>query len=1029
MTGLEGPVAGAAAKAGFSLVRQWTKTTDFDRLCERLADRFGEQTGFSSATFRDLAQDEAFLAALAGFFSPPHRFDRGALIEAITPLVGPIDADSTAKDFAAQIADAIHEEMREAKTGDGLLRFEMDRVIDVAAMPAAALNHAWAPDRARPQLERLADKDPRAAGLLQQALADKDLRAELEGLIGSPQPWLSEGSHWLWGAVAELCGIVGCLPEAQRAWEIYEERPGADRVRGLFGASDAARFRGDSERAAELKAAAKELGPDHDLVRLVAAAEIEDTAKKREALAALSFTDPEREAVRMASLALTLDDLGLTEEARPVAAAAFELAPQQLGAREAVAATSLAENIEKFESGRGTDRAALRTAAAHYEYLHGALRESNRFLEAGGIAGRLIQCEVLADHHDRARLLLAEVRSEELQEEAPLELAGLALTVGALDLVDQFLDAYDGDAQAAATLRARTALADPDRRQEAVTTLDARVGEGDLDASVMRLVAAIPPANQLPWSDQAEQVTRTSQQVLASHLKAEWHSARGDTDAARRELAQHADDPRAESWLMMNFARSHDWAKAAPHAVAVLQADPDLADRVSAGQVLKHAGDEARAEAAFREVVRDPEASEEERRVAFEELGDLLLLAGRFPEALQLSETEETSGIEAADWLRGHVLALSGHPEQAFETVGSLPPRGSNDRSLLRTLIASQEAPKLAVRRLIALADELDEPDEELECQITLSLLKCDEGDLDPEIIERAGPVQFAKRFPDSKRMWGEQFPEEEDQLLDKLRQLTEGRALAVAEAEKRVFGDGVWPMGALAMAIGRTLGETWGLISTLPITFDEGPDDDAELAAVRAAAGGPLIVDTAALRGLDALSPGTVDRVLAEFPHSRKAFSVTNDLLKSTLADRTLGREEVTTLHWDQEHGAPVIGEMSAEMAAAPRRAAERMLAIAQRLETAAVTTPEEGGDSAEGQIAAIYSETQRVAKSSESAIYSDDRCFRRALRAEGIPTFGTVALLVALAESGAISDEEASQGLAALRETGGPSPPDGSA
>jgi hypothetical protein len=201
--------------------------------------------------------------------------------------------------------------------------------------------------------------------------------------------------------------------------------------------------------------------------------------------------------------------------------------------------------------------------------------------------------------------------------------------------------------------------------------------------------------------------------------------------------------------------------------------------------------------------------------------------------------------------------------------------------------------------------------------------------------------------------------------------------------------------------------------------------DDDAELSAVRAAAGGQVVVDTAALRGLDALGGQIVNRVLAEFPHSRKAFSVTNDLLKSTLGDRSLGREDVTTLHWDQERGTPVIIEMTAEAAAAPRRAAQRMLAIAQRLETAPLG-PSEGGEDGEGQIAAIYRETVEISKSSRVAVYTDDRCFRRALRAEGIPTFGSVAMLAALADSGAITGVEASEALAKLSAVHGPEPKD---
>jgi hypothetical protein len=319
-------------------------------------------------------------------------------------------------------------------------------------------------------------------------------------------------------------------------------------------------------------------------------------------------------------------------------------------------------------------------------------------------------------------------------------------------------------------------------------------------------------------------------------------------------------------------------------------------------------------------------------------------------------------------------------------------------------LIVREEPPAVAVRRLIAVADELEDPDEEIEVQITLALLKCGEDDLDADLIARGGPARFAGLFPDSKRMWGEEIPEDKALFIERLEELTGDRALAVAEARRHVFEEADWPMGALAAAIGRTLAETWALLTELPVGYGEDADDASEVAAAEAAAGAPVVLDTAALRTLEVIDGDLLDRILAEFPHSRKAFSVTNDLLRSTSGLDDLAGEG---------------GAMA--------RIIEVMLCVARRLDTAPLV-PVEDADSDDGsQIATIYRETEAIAAGSGIAVYSDDRVFRRALRDAGIPTFGTVALLEQLVGSGAITEDEGQRARAALRAAPGEMQDDG--
>jgi len=67
-------------------------------------------------------------------------------------------------------------------------------------------------------------------------------------------------------------------------------------------------------------------------------------------------------------------------------------------------------------------------------------------------------------------------------------------------------------------------------------------------------MAGVPWTGDVPWSDAAEMLVREHEPVLASFLKAEWYDRAARPDESRRELARHANDPRALEELMGHFA-------------------------------------------------------------------------------------------------------------------------------------------------------------------------------------------------------------------------------------------------------------------------------------------------------------------------------------------------------------------------------------------------------------------------------------------------------------------------------------------
>lgn len=1016
LTGLESLGGGLAARAGISLVSQWAKSSDYERLCEHLAERFGEQTGFSAAFFLDWRRDETFMAVLAPLLIPPHHFDRRGLIAAITPLVGPIDQHSSAEEFAAEIADAIREDIRVAKSGDELIRYETDRVLQASRAPQGILEFDWAPSRALSGLRRLAKDDAPGARSLEEAFAGRELKTELARQIGSPQAWLRDGSAALWDVVAELAEVLGLWPRAQAAWEEYAERSGADRVRGLIAAAQAADICGDAEVARRLRDQAAGIDPDHELLRLTETLETEDPATRLDALEEMPEPEGERSTSRFkAVLAITLTDLGRTAEARKLAEEALAADPDNFRAREAIAASILAANIERKKRGKAPDRTQLGLAAEHYRYLLDAMRESGRNQEAGGLRGMLGQCELLAGRGEETRRLIEEREAEEMLGEVPLELAGLALAAGAAEEVDELLAVYEGDSSGADLLRARADLVsgEPDR---AIASLEKGVADGEEEFAAMRLMAAIEPSVAAPWSTEAEDVLQATNPVFASQLKADWHDQRGEAEAARRVLARHADDPRAVRGLMMQYADRQDWRKAAPQARRLLELDPDLDVRLGAGQALRHAGEEAAAEEALRGVFDHPEVRGEEQKAAFDELADLLLRARRFDDAGRLADLAAEDGLDRAVWLKGHALALSGNTADAFDLLGDEDPTTEIDRSLLANLVFSHEPPRPALGRLIELADEAAEPDEEIEVMIVRCLTRCKPEELNEDLVRRASPMQFVERFPESEYLWKEKAPEGEAELREKLRELTRGRAQAIASAEKHVFEDGDWPVGALATAIGRSLAETWGVLSSLPIRYRGGERDAEEIETVRSAAGVPVVVETSALCVLDALPKDTVETILAEFPHSARPDAVTADLLQ-TMPEGRDDEEKGMTVGWDLDTEQPVVQEMSPDQAALPGLRARAMLALAQRLKVAPGAVPQREGKLG---VAEVYLEVAVLAQEDGRAVYTDDRCLRENLAAKGIESFGTIAVLSHLKETGAITTEEHHQARTSLIERG---------
>lgn len=1032
MSGLEGPATGLGVKAAVAAAKHFFKSSEFDRLCVRLAERFEDRVPYTANDYGRWAENDAFAAALAKYVRPPHEFDRETLLAAITPLVGPVDSETPAETFAGIVADAIEEELRLAKEGDDLVRFEADRVIGAVEGAAAArpgvlggLDLTWAPVRAESALRRVAENRVEAAKRLEQALKGRNLRAELPGLIEDAPGWLRQAGPDSWWFLARVAGILGLWCAAQHAYEAMAERPGADRARALMGASGAAGYAGDAKAAAALHERARSIQPDHPVVRLVEISKEKDPATRLALLDQLGEpADDEDRGLALAVRALALLDAGRVDDAESLARAAIEVAPEIAVVREAPLAVTFARNRALHTARRATQRRKLLQAAEEYRGLRDELREACRFGESAGMLQRVAECQTLADRPDLACLTLVEVRSEELAaQEVTLLLAQAAFNAGDPELAEDILGHYTGEDPAAELMRADTMLRDPDRRAEGVAILDARVANDDEPAARLRLIAGVPRTGDVPWSEAAEALVREHEPVLASFLKAEWYERAGQPDEARRELARHAKDPRALEELMGHFAEREEWEKASGPARALLRARPRLRVRIGAAQVLNRADKTADAEGVLRTVLVHPDIHDAEYTVAFNELTNALLRAGRHVDAREVAEKAVERGEPGAGWVVAYTFAREGDVESARAQIEGLQPRRLGDVQLAAEMRLVVDSAVDALRGIVELADGLPEPNERVELLALLALLRTrEEDEVSPGLVERASPQRFFECFPDSTALRQVTFGDNEA-LVELISGLAERRAHAASEAVAHVLEAGDWPVGGLAEVVSDTLAEVWAKLPTLPLAYQDVSLND-EIRIARAAAGGPVVVETGALYSLQLLGRDITEAVLAEFPLSRKAQGTLDDLIRAVTTDLPVGEEKAMQIGWDREVSKPVAIEISAEEAQAPRRAAEAMQRIAVRLETAA--TPalvDQLGDEQSDQVSTVaraYADTVEAAWRAACPVYSDDRYFRRLLTENDMPCFGTVALLRSLQGSGAISEETHVAALARLRERG---------
>jgi hypothetical protein len=344
--------------------------------------------------------------------------------------------------------------------------------------------------------------------------------------------------------------------------------------------------------------------------------------------------------------------------------------------------------------------------------------------------------------------------------------------------------------------------------------------------------------------------------------------------------------------------------------------------------------------------------------------------------------------------------------------AGQLPPRNLLE-AIAFVELASRFGSEADVDRLLDLLDEYES--EEFSARVlgtVLQITRESDGESPRAERFRASVDRFCATYPESPL-----FRRIEFASIDELIQLF-GDLLAPGAAEfealKRSVAKSEQPYVSLALSQGRSyvsaiLQRAAGCV---PICDIAPGSLEAELEVVRAHLDGVVVVDGSALVQLGYLR----DRwptVVGSF----RRLVLTEDARRDVeVCAREMETASTDSIGWDANSGQPTIHETPEDVLAMLRDRSGWIRSRASECEIAPTTAITFMEDTDIPQLRAVLT-TLECARERAIAVYSDDLITRISARALGIPTFGTVALLLELGGRGAISASDVSESLKALR------------
>ncbi|MGO9490382.1 MAG: PIN domain-containing protein [Solirubrobacteraceae bacterium] len=857
--------------------------------------------------------------------------------------------------------------------------------------------------------------------------------------------WAEQSTARLRGRGAQTVSDLGRLlmaenrfAAAERLFVIAAEDDAEDPARQWVRAANAALQDGREARSRELLETARGLAPHtHPAIAL---ADVQwqglspnAVLERLRGVQPLIDADVLGLASARAQVALRKEDL---EGAGRALEEAERVDAEEQRVRELRALWHLQRAHARMLAGSEPDPADLSAGERGFVSLREEMRRRERPDESGGMLSRAVEVRLVARRISDATELLQQASESERRGKAGLALARQALLCGQSELALELIGAAPATEESSVIEASVNVTSDdPELRRQALETLDGLLFSADeevrAEAALARTAACLDQEEPAQWSERAGEILAERDGAAAAILRARAHLARHEFEAAEAILRRYAECPEGLNALIDSAAMQGDFQTALKRSDLRMRRRPDAEASYQHARLLQGAGREAEALEEFAKVAGAREALlPGQREDAFMQALGLAQRLERFREMQELAQEALEQGLDGDDlhWARALARFMLSRHAEALKDLDAAGVQAATlpQAELLSRILYQVAEPAEALRRSAVLSARFGRP-EGLEALLIVMSPRAEQLDPQTEMAVREAFETFAARFPNSKRIIQRELPGTEEGI----RQLLAEMAPA-GDRDREIMAsvrDGSTVTAVLAAVHGRSLSELWAALTMLPLGYGEATLDALGLQDARRALASPAVLDPSSLSVLALLGEDASQAVLRALPGAQ--------IPQATLQDADRGvnpmndpRAPAGAVVRDPRSGEPVV--IANDPEESERRAARQRehLRLAQALE---VEPDAQAGGEHELERALLAGEppmdaalrtwaaTVTLAGRGRLAVLSDDRRVRLYARAEGLPSFGTLALLRSLMEAGDISEELFHGARAALLGAGG--------
>ncbi|MEY9855074.1 nucleoside phosphorylase/tetratricopeptide (TPR) repeat protein/DNA-binding transcriptional ArsR family regulator [Catenulispora sp. GAS73] len=388
--------------------------------------------------------------------------------------------------------------------------------------------------------------------------------------------------------------------------------------------------------------------------------------------------------------------------------------------------------------------------------------------------------------------------------------------------------------------------------------------------------------------------------------------------------------------------------------------------------------------------------------------------------AIDESDPNRANSVAKYRWARAYALHQLRRMDDAYEVIRAEPrlmPVDLNQArllaSVLRTIAPSvtnvdnrTESGESGVTQrevLTAVGDAARAfpDDEELVATAVMTAFSMPtDGQLDYGQMAKARELhqQFFESFPNSRLMQAVPYDENLSGVKEFLRTHLAPVASAAEAMRRRAYIGGM-PISVFAAAFGKNYAEALirNAVGCYVVRYPDDHLDAQEIEAARRAVDKAVVVDTSALF----LSPLTLEpatRLSAHFERLLVAAPQRDDIVqaRASMAMRSAG-----SLGWDPESGRPTFEQYDEKLTARWAEQADNLAKALDRCDIENDPLADHGDSDPRHR---VWSSPIRLARERGLSLVADDAALRAAARSEGIPAFGSLQLLTALVEDGAL-------------------------